>query len=59
MKNILGLFVLLFAVNTVASTDYYDEHLTIASPIGEISIGRSLVKGGWVYGYDLFNKNLY
>jgi RHS repeat-associated protein len=57
MKNILGLFVLLFAASTAASTDYYEEHLAITSPIGEISIGRSLVKGGWVYGYDLFNKN--
>jgi RHS repeat-associated protein len=57
MKNILGLFVLLFAATTAASTDYYEEHLEITSPIGEISIGRSLVKGGWVYGYDLFNKN--
>lgn len=57
MKNILGLFVLLFAATTAASTDYYEEHLAITSPIGEISIGRSLVKGGWVYGYDLFNKN--
>lgn len=57
MKNILGLLVLLFVSTTYANTDYYEEHLELSSPIGEISIGRSLIKGGWVYGYDLFNKN--
>src|SRR5690554_8145436 len=36
--------------------DYYEPHLTLSTPIGTIEYGRSLHKGGWAYGYDLFNK---
>src|SRR5690606_39035963 len=36
--------------------DYYEPHLTISTPIGTVEYGRSLHKGGWAYGYDVFNK---
>src|SRR5690554_2841351 len=44
-----------FAVQA-GPVDYYEPHLTLSSPIGTIDYGRSLHKGGWAYGYDLFNK---
>lgn len=57
MRNLVLIFLLSLSSALFAeSSDYYEEHLAIASPIGEISIGRSMAKGGWIYGYGLFNK---
>jgi len=56
MKNLLSILLLVFTVTVIANpVEYYEEHLSFSTPVGEVSLGRSLVKGGWVYGYDFFN----
>gem|GEM_PF-4538992 len=50
--------ITLFSVATRADgpVDYYESHLKLSTPVGVIDYGRSQYKGGWVYGFNLFNK---
>ncbi|NVK44293.1 MAG: RHS repeat protein [Oceanospirillaceae bacterium] len=57
MKYILILLAVL-STNVIADeVEYFDSHLTVTSPIGNLELGRALHRRGWVYGYNLFNKN--